>query len=120
MKKQDNPLKKYRRSELLELLVEQGRRIEQLERQLDDAYLALAERRIELEASGSIAEAALRLNGVFESAELAARQYAESTSGVRAQPASEDVRRAARLLLSDAVALLRTVETEADDEAAEE
>lgn len=44
MAKRDNDLKNYKRSELLELLIEQGRRIEQLERELDAACRALAER----------------------------------------------------------------------------
>ena len=44
MAKKDIDLKKYKRSELLELLIEQGRRIEQLERELDCACRALAER----------------------------------------------------------------------------
>ena len=43
MAKKDNDLKKYRRGELLELLIEQGRRIEELERELSAAYRALAE-----------------------------------------------------------------------------
>lgn len=43
MAKKDNDLKKYRRSELLELLIEQGRRIERLEYELDCACRALTE-----------------------------------------------------------------------------
>ena len=39
----EKDLKKYSRSELLELLIEQGRRIEQLEAELDCACRALAE-----------------------------------------------------------------------------
>ena len=39
--KRENDLRKYSRSELLEILVEQGRRIETLERELDCACRAL-------------------------------------------------------------------------------
>ena len=38
----------------------------------------LKDRRILLGQAGSIAEAALRLNGVFEAAEAAAQQYLEN------------------------------------------
>lgn len=47
-------------------------RIKELETQMQ-AWLE--SRRIELEEAGSIAEAALRLNGVFEAAQKAADQY---------------------------------------------
>ena len=54
MAKNDNDLKKYKRSELLELLIEQGRRIEELERELDSACRALAEARATEEPSGDV------------------------------------------------------------------
>ena len=64
-------LKKLNREELLELLLEQTRRNDELERQLN-------ERAIALEKAGNIAEAALALHKVFESAQAAADTYVES------------------------------------------
>ena len=61
----DNDLKKLNRTELLELLVEQSKRIDQLQAQLDEANRKLADRQIEIDKAGSIAEASLRLSGVF-------------------------------------------------------
>ena len=61
----DNELKKLNRTELLELLVEQSKRIDELQSRLDEAEAKLAERQILLDKAGSIAEASLRLNGVF-------------------------------------------------------
>ena len=74
----EKELKKLNRSELLEILVAQGEKIETLEQQLADAQKALQDRRIEISSCGSIAEAALKLNHIFEDAESAAEQYLES------------------------------------------
>ena len=74
----DKELRKLRRVELLELLVDQAAEMEELRRQLDQANQALAERELHLKEAGSIAEAALRLNGVFEAAQAAAQQYLDN------------------------------------------
>ena len=74
----DKELRKLRRVELLELLVDQAAEMEELRRQLDQANQALAERELHLKEAGSIAEAALRLNGVFEAAQKAAEQYQQN------------------------------------------
>lgn len=71
----DKELKRLSRLEMLELLVAQSREADQLRQQLEEANAALEVRRIKMEASGSIAEAALSLNNVFEAAQKAAEQY---------------------------------------------
>lgn len=71
-------LQKLNRKQLLELMLEQSRRIDQLERQLTAAQEELQSRRIVAREAGSIAEAALRLNNVFEAAQMAANQYLEN------------------------------------------
>lgn len=76
MTKQD--VKKLRRKELLEMLLELSKENELLRRQLADAHRRLASREIKLKHAGSIAEAALRLNGVFEAAQAAADQYLQT------------------------------------------
>jgi hypothetical protein len=88
----DKDLKRLRRDELLEMLIAQSKRTEQLERELDEARAALQSRDIFLEETGSIAEAALRINGVFEAAQAAAQQYLDNIrriSGVRPEAAAE-------------------------------
>ena len=67
----DQELKKLNRAELLKLLLDQSRENEELRRQL-------ADRKIQIENAGSIAEAALQLNGVFQAAQAACDQYTES------------------------------------------
>lgn len=74
----DKELRKLSRAELLELLLAQRKENEQLRVQLEEANEKLNSRVIEIENAGSIAEAALRLNGVFEAAERAAAQYLEN------------------------------------------
>jgi len=71
-------LKKLRRADLLELLLEERRENEALRAQLKKAYEALKDRKIQMQKAGSIAEAALRLNDVFEAAQAAADQYLEN------------------------------------------
>ena len=74
----DEELRKLKRGDLLELLVEQGRELDALQLRLHKAEKALEDRRIQLDEAGSIAQAALQLNGVFEAAQTAADQYLES------------------------------------------
>lgn len=71
-------LKKLSRAELLEMLIAQSKEMEVLKKQLKEANEMLEDRRIKIENSGSIAEAALKLNGVFEAAQKAATQYLEN------------------------------------------
>ena len=74
----DKELKRLSRRELLEMLVVQTRKVEQLEKQLMDANAKLESRKIEIENCGSLAEAVMQLNGIFEAAENAAQQYLEN------------------------------------------
>ena len=74
----DKELKKQNRKELLELLMVQTQRADRLEAELAEANRKLADRTLAQSEAGSIAEAALRLNGVYESAESAVAQYVEN------------------------------------------
>lgn len=74
----NSKLKKLNRKQLLELMLEQSKRIDQLEQELEQAREELENRRIIAEKAGSIAEASLQLNKVFEAAQLAADQYLEN------------------------------------------
>lgn len=76
--KEKNALKKLKRDELLELLLEQTKRAEALEEQLRLKDEQLKNKEIAVSEAGSLAEAALRLNGVFEAAQQAADQYLQN------------------------------------------
>lgn len=92
MARSQNPLRKLGKLQLLELLAQQERELQALRKALEEKDAALAERRIQLERAGSIAEAALRLNGVFEAAQRAADQYLESLQAAQrpADPRDEE------------------------------
>ena len=74
----EKELRRLGRGDLLDLLLEQSRENQHLREQLSDAQDALADKTICIDQAGSIAEASLRLNGVFEAAEEACRQYREN------------------------------------------
>ena len=84
-------LKKLKRSELLEMLLARTEEVERLRAELDEAQKQLNDRAIVLENSGSIAEAALKLNGVFEAAEEAAKQYLENIERIALAGAAPEV-----------------------------
>lgn len=74
----DQELHKLNRKELLELLLDQSRQIDSLREQLQQAQAQLTSRQLLLNKAGSIAEASLQLNRVFEAAQSAAEQYLEN------------------------------------------
>lgn len=74
----DRDLRKMNRKELLELLIASEKENDQLKEQLQQQTVQLQNRELQIKNAGSIAEAALVLNGVFESADRAAAQYLEN------------------------------------------
>ena len=74
----DIQLKKLKRVELLELLVEQGEELERTRERLRKAEEALA---------GTMAEAALTLNNVFAAADQAAKDYLAAVQSMKEEQA---------------------------------
>ena len=81
----DKELRRLSRSELLEMLIAQTEENSQLKIRLKQAEAQLRDRRIEIDKAGSLAEAALSLNGVFQAAEAAAQQYLENIQRISSQ-----------------------------------
>lgn len=81
----DKELRRLSRSELLEMLIAQAAENDQLKNRLEQAEAQLRDRRIEIDKAGSLAEAALSLNGVFQAAEAAAQQYLENIQRISSQ-----------------------------------
>lgn len=75
---EERELKKLGRGQLLEMLVEQSKQIERLQEELGQAKSKLEDRRIQMEETGSIAEASLKMSGIFEAAQQAADDYIAS------------------------------------------
>lgn len=128
----DEELRKLKRADLLELLVAQGKENEALQEKLRQAEAALWDRQIQLDEAGNIAEAALRLSGVFEAAQKASDQYLENirkmheetesrcarmeeTSRARAEQLEQESKAQADRLVAEAEEKARalTAETEA-------
>ena len=71
-------LRQLRRSDLIEILLELSKENLELKEQLQEAERKLQDRQILIESSGSLAEASLRLNKIFEDAQAACDQYEEN------------------------------------------
>lgn len=68
-------LKKLSRKELLEILLEQTKRIEDLEQNLADKEKQLESKKISLNETGTLADAALKLSDIFKNADEAIAIY---------------------------------------------
>ena len=68
-------LRRLRRSDLMEMLLELSKENQKLRKRLQETEKKLQDRIIEIEEAGSLAEAALRLNRIFEDAQAACDQY---------------------------------------------
>ncbi len=71
----EKQLKSLRRADLLEMLLSIVKENEELKEELATARKQIDDKMLKLEPVGSLAEAALTLNGVFESAQAACEQY---------------------------------------------
>lgn len=78
----DKELRRLSRRELLEMLIAQMEENQRLKQRIEEAEKKLASRQIVMDQVGSIAEAALALNGVFEAAQAAAEQYLENVQNL--------------------------------------
>ena len=71
----DRELKKLSRAELIDIIYALKEREESLSNQVASLQEALSHREIQINQAGSIAEAALKINQVFEKAQKAADDY---------------------------------------------
>ena len=74
----EKELRRLSRADLLEMLIAQSEELRDVKERLKSAEAILASRVIEINTAGSIAEASLRLNGMFEAAQAACEQYMEN------------------------------------------
>ncbi|MCR4634570.1 MAG: hypothetical protein K5648_10655 [Erysipelotrichaceae bacterium] len=75
-------LSKLKRDELLNLLYEQEKRIEELETKNKELQAQLDDRHIRISKVGSIADASLALTGIFKEAQKAAELYLQNVQGI--------------------------------------
>lgn len=74
----EKELRSLSRADLLQMLIDQSTEVQELRQRLEEAETQLQQRELALEKAGTMAEAALLLNGVFEAADKACRQYVEN------------------------------------------
>ena len=95
MKQQD--LRSLSRGELLEIMIQQAEELEALRKENEEYRLRLQEKIIALDEAGSIAEAALKVSGIFDAAQQASARYLESIE-VLASQKEQDALRAKQIL----------------------
>ena len=74
----EKELRKLNRYQLLELLVLQTERADELQKKVEELEIKLEERELDFSKLGSIAEAAVQISGVFEASQQAADMYLNS------------------------------------------
>lgn len=79
----DRELRKLRRSDLLELLIQQDEEMEALKEKLKEAEDKLQSRKIAIDTAGSIAAASVSISGVLEAAQDAASRYLENVEEMK-------------------------------------
>ncbi len=108
----DRELKKLNRRELLEMLIAQTRRAEMLEKKLSEVNGRLEDKTLSLKDAGNLADAVLKLNGVFEAANNASLQYLENIKRMEVECSAECKR-----LIDEAEEKARIITLEAEEKA---
>lgn len=74
----EKELRRLSRADLLEMLIEQSAELHKVRKKCRLLEQKMESRQIAIDEAGSIAEAALRINGVFEAAQASCEQYMEN------------------------------------------
>lgn len=75
-------LRKLSRREILEILLEQTKRIEELEEEIESLKVKLNEKKVSIAESGTLAMAALKLGDVFKAADDAIAIYMDNIKDI--------------------------------------
>lgn len=94
----EKELRKLNRYQLLELLIAQTERADQLQEQVDHLEKKLQERDLKMDSMGSIAEASLQIAGVFQAVQAAAELYLSVAKRNGEEIEAEAQRKADRIL----------------------
>lgn len=117
----DKELRRLGRPELIEIIYQLEKSQEENRQEIARLQARLQDRTLRLSEAGSIAQAALQVNGVMEAAQAAADQYVQAAEADRQQARAErlvaDAQTQADAILSDAQAQARTVTDQAEQHA---
>jgi len=108
------------RGELLELLLDQAETNKLLQQQLEELTAKLNQKEITISNAGSIAEASLQLNGIFDAAQNAIQQYVDNVKQQWSQQEEmcnrliDEAQRKAECIIADAEEYALRIRSEAD------
>lgn len=81
----EKEMRRLSRAELLELLLVQTKETERIQKRLERAEAELADRQLQIQKAGNLAQAALEINHVMEAAQAAAQQYLDNIIRMEAE-----------------------------------
>lgn len=93
----EKEMKRLNRAELLELLLEQTKETERLQKKLEKTESMLADRYLRVQKAGDLAHAVLEINGVVNVVQIAAQQYLDNIAKME-----EETRAKCEQLLAEA------------------
>lgn len=117
----EKELRKMRRNELIDIIYALQEQIEQVAAERDTYKKQLGDRQIHIEKVGSIADAAVALNHLFEVAQSTADQYLDSVYAANAEAEAQrqqildEAHRQAGEILEAAAAEARQIEADRKD-----
>ena len=94
----EKDLKKMNRYQLLELLIVQTERADKLQAKLEATEKQLKEQELKIASLGSIAEASLELNDIFQAAQNAADMYIDAAKKHAQEIENASYKKAAQVL----------------------
>ena len=107
-------IRRLSRTELLEMLIAQTKEYDAMAEKLREAEEKLERKTLDMKKAGSIAEASLQINGVFEAAQRAADQYLENIRVCEAENAQREraSRERAEFMVAEAKVKCSRIESE--------
>ena len=109
----DKEFKRLSRSQLIDIIYQFQIKVEELTKENQKLSEALEDKRFRIAQAGNIAEAALEVNKVMESAQSAARQYLDEIQAMYSE-ADEQCQNIREKANAEASALMDQAQTEAD------
>ncbi|MCF0121111.1 MAG: hypothetical protein HUJ65_05680 [Oscillospiraceae bacterium] len=104
----EKELKRSSRGELIDMIYEYEKKIHELTAENEKLNASLNDKSIRIENAGSIAEAALKLNNIFENAQAAADDYLKSVMSI--DEANTEARNIVKKAEEDARAITASAE----------
>lgn len=74
----EKEIRKLTRADLLEMLIDQSRELQDVRQRLREAEEELSKRALAIDKAGTLAEASMQLSGIFDAAQVACAQYTEN------------------------------------------